>query len=130
MIAVDTNILVRYFLGEEEDAETERAVRLIENELSSEAQGFVSAITLCEIIWVLRNRYGFGKAAQVAVVRLMIESVQLNIEHDDCAISALDCGHPDIADAIIHFVGAKRGCAKTITFDRKFARLKGVELLQ
>lgn len=129
MIAVDTNILVRYFLGAG-DIETERAVRLIENELSAETQGFVSAITLCEIIWVLRNRYRFGRDAQVAVIRLMLDSAQLTVEHDDCAVSALDCGHADLADAIIHFAGVKRGCTKTVTFDKKFARLAGVELLR
>lgn len=129
MIALDTNILVRYFLSGD-DGETGRAARLIESELSAETQGFVSAITLCEIVWVLRNRYRFGKDAVAAVIRLMLESVQLNLEHDDCAIAALDCGHADIADAIIHFVGAKHGCTGTVTFDRKFARLEGVELLK
>ena len=129
MIALDTNILIRYLLAGQ-DKETGRARRLIETDLSGDQQGHVTAITLCEIIWVLRNRYKFGIDAQIAVVRLMLDSAQLYIEHDDCAHAALECGHADLADALIHFIGNKRGCTKTVTFDRKFARLDGVELLQ
>jgi predicted nucleic acid-binding protein len=34
-----------------------------------------------------------------------------------------------IADAIIHRKAIAHGCSRTVTFDKKFARLKGVELL-
>lgn len=128
MIAVDTNIIVRYFVAAE-DAETALAAALIEKRLSADEQGHVSAVTLCEIIWVLRHSYRFGYDAQEAVVRLMLASVQLDVEHDDCASRALDTRHPDIADALVHFIGTKRGCSHTLTFDKKFARLEGVELL-
>ena len=96
MIALDTNILIRYLLAGQ-DKETGRARRLIETDLSGDQQGHVTAITLCEIIWVLRNRYKFGIDAQIAVVRLMLDSAQLDIEHDDCAHAALECGHADLA---------------------------------
>jgi predicted nucleic-acid-binding protein len=33
------------------------------------------------------------------------------------------------ADAVIAAVGAKRGCSKTLTFDRKALRLPGFELV-
>ena len=129
MIALGTNILVRYFLAGD-DRETLQAVRLIETELSADQQGYVTAVTLCEIIWVLRSRYGFGNDAQIAIVKLMLDSAQLNVEHADSAELALQTNHLDLADAIIHFIGVKRGCSKTLTFDSKFARLAGVELLR
>jgi predicted nucleic-acid-binding protein len=128
VIALDTNILVRYFVGAD-DAETHHATTLIENALTADDPGFISAVTLCEIIWVVRNRYGFGIEAQGAVIRLMSEAAQLLLEHKECANAALASGHSDIADAIIHHIGQANGCAKTVTFDKKFARLEGVELL-
>lgn len=129
MIALDTNILVRYFVGAD-DPETKRAAALIEQDLTSDEPGYVSAITLCEIIWVLRNRYRFGYEARGAIIRLMIAAAQLELEHQDCVVAALDSRHADLADAIIHHIGLKRGCLKTVTLDRKFARLAGVELLK
>jgi len=35
----------------------------------------------------------------------------------------------DIADAIIHLAGRRQGCETTVTFDRKFAKMKGVRML-
>ena len=128
MIAIDTNVLVRYFLAVEDD-ETERAIRLIENDLSADMRGFVTAITLCEIIWVLRDRYQFGYESQAAVVQLMLDAPQLQLEHEDSASAALASRHPDIADALIHHIGQSSGCLHTLTLDKKFARLAGVMLL-
>ena len=129
MIAVDTNILVRYFIGAD-DNESRQAILLIEQDLSSGQLGYVTSVAICEVIWVLKNHYRFGYTAQESVIRLMLDAVQLLVEHEDCVASALESRHGDIADAIIHFVGVKQGCSKTVTFDKKFARLSGVELLK
>ncbi len=129
MIAVDTNILVRYFVGAD-DEETHRATKLIEQTLSIDNQGYVAAVALCEIIWVMRDRYAFGYDAQIAIVQLMLAAGQIFLEHEGCVTAAIESQHPDIADAIIHFIGAKQGCTKTVTFDKKFARLSGVTLLE
>lgn len=40
---------------------------------------------------------------------------------------ALALNHADFADAIVHEVGAAAGRSKTMTFDRRCARLEGVE---
>lgn len=128
MIALDTNILVRYFVAEE-DVDSRKAAAFIETELSEVCRGFVSAVTVCEIVWVLRSRYGFAYASQVVVIRLLLDAAQIFVEHRKSVAAALDSNHVDIADAIIHFIGAKHGCRITMTLDKKFARLEGVELL-
>lgn len=128
MIALDTSILVRYFVAEE-DADSRKAASFIEAELSAASRGFVSAVTVCEIVWLLRSRYGFAYTSQVAIIRLLLDATQIVVEHRESVAEALDSNHVDIADAIIHFIGAKHGCSVTMTFDKKFARLEGVELL-
>lgn len=128
MIALDTNILVRYFAAADGE-DSGRAARLIERTLSAEARGFVSAVTLCEIIWVLAARYGFDRVGIAAIVRLMLDAPQLVLEHAREVAVALDSGHADITDALIHEIGRRAGCSHTLTFDKKFARLEGVELL-
>ena len=128
MIALDTNILVRYFAAEE-DTDSRKAAVFIETELTEANRGFVSAVTICEIVWVLRSRYGFAYAAQAAIIRLLLDAAQIVVEHRESVTAALDSNHVDIADAIIHFIGAKHCCSVTLTLDKKFARLEGVELL-
>jgi predicted nucleic-acid-binding protein len=128
VIALDTNILVRY-IASDDPAQSKRAEALIEGELSAERPGFVAAITLCETLWVLRDRYRFSTAAQATVVETLLNSGQFVVEHEDCVAAALRSGHGDIADALIHFIGVKAGCTHTVTFDRRFARLGGVELV-
>lgn len=127
MIAIDTNVLVRY-LVQDDPAQSEAAARLIEGELSADRPGFVSLPVVCEVSWVLRTQYKFERRRVAAVLASLLEVVQLEFEEPDVMTAALS-GGGEIADAIIHQIGRARGCEATITFDRQFARLDGVTLL-
>jgi predicted nucleic-acid-binding protein len=128
MIALDTNILVRY-LTQDDPAQSRAATRFIETELSSRRPGFVSSIVLCEIIWVLEECYHVERAELSRIVAALLASRELFVEHAAAARAALAHDGADLSDAVIHEVGRARRCEKTLTFDRKFARLDGVELL-
>jgi predicted nucleic-acid-binding protein len=129
MIALDTNILVRYFT--EDDAnQFDRAAALIEGQLSSPNPGFVSLVTMCELIWVLEDVFAFPTERVARVLRFLLETPQIEVEQDGLVAKALASDHGDIADVVIHLIGQANGCTKTVTFDKKFARLEGVELLQ
>lgn len=54
MIALDTNVLVRY-LAQDDREQARVATRFIEEHLTADDPGFVSTIVLCEIIWVLES---------------------------------------------------------------------------
>jgi predicted nucleic-acid-binding protein len=128
MIAVDTNILVRYF-AEDDPVQTQKARRFLEHDSTEESPAFVTLVTLVELIWVLNDTYKIGKPMQSEVVRELLDAPRLVIEQDDIVRAALELNEGDIADRIIHLCGVEGGCTKTVTFDKKFARLNGVELL-
>ena len=128
MIAVDTNVLVRYF-AEDDPVQTEKARRFLEHDSTRDSPAFVTLVTLVELIWVLNDTYKIGKAMQAEVVRELLDAPKLVIERDDIVRSAMELSNGDIADRIIHLCGEVSGCTKTVTFDKKFARLEGVELL-
>jgi predicted nucleic-acid-binding protein len=128
MIAVDTNILVRYF-AEDDKAQTEKARRFLEEDSTEDTPAFVTLVTLVELIWVLNDTYKIGKEMQAEVVRQLLDTPKVIIERYDIVQSALELREGDIADRIIHLCGVDGGCTKTVTFDKKFARLKGVVLL-
>jgi predicted nucleic-acid-binding protein len=128
MIAIDTNILVRYFT-EDDTVQFARAAKLIESDLTASNPGFVSLVTTCELIWVLEDVFGFAHDRVRRVLRFLLEVSQLEMEQDSLLAKAVEIGHRDIADVVIHLIGQSNGCTKTVTFDKKFARLQGVDLL-
>lgn len=128
MIALDTNVLVRYLVGDD-PIQSSAAATFIESELSDENPGFVSLLVLAELSWVLHRSYGVGTERVAAIIRQLLEVRQITIEKADTVARALDLGLAELADALIHEVGRSAGCSRTVTFDQRFARLEGVERL-
>lgn len=128
MIAVDTNIFVRY-LVQDEPSQSAIATNLLENILTSENPGFVSLVAVLELDWVLRTQYGFSALIAANAIAALMSSPSLIFENDAAVGVALGFSHGDLADNILHEVGQASGCTKTVTFDKRFARLEGVELL-
>ena len=76
MIAIDTNVLLRYLL--EDDAEQfEKAVRLI----SGQRKVLVTDVVLVETIWTLRGKkYRLKKPELVTVIQSLFEEPNLRFE--------------------------------------------------
>jgi predicted nucleic-acid-binding protein len=128
MIAIDTNVLVRYLVADDA-AQAASARELIEEGLSDEAPGFISLAVLCELAWALGYTYKQSRADIARTIGAFAEVGQLQLEEPEIVRRALAAGNADIADALIHEVGKANGCAKTVTFDKRFAQMSGVELL-
>ena len=56
MIGLDTNVIVRY-LVQDDPLQAAAASHVFEDLLSSENRGFVAAVALCEVVWVLKRGY-------------------------------------------------------------------------
>jgi predicted nucleic-acid-binding protein len=128
VIAIDTNVLVRYIVGDD-PAQSALATKFIETELSPETPGFITLVAMVELSWVLRRLYGASAETVTTILRTLLASPQIAVENPDAVTRAVAGPHDDLADALIHGVGRSAGCEKTITFDHKFARTAGVELL-
>jgi predicted nucleic-acid-binding protein len=128
MIALDTNVLVRY-LAQDDPDQAKAATRFIEQRLTPRAPGFVSAVVLCEVVWVLLDCYDVKRAGIVSIIEGLLGSREIVLDGASAVRAALAHSNIDLVDAIIHEIGRARRCEKTVTFDRKFARLEGVELL-
>jgi predicted nucleic-acid-binding protein len=66
VIALDTNVLVRYLVQDDPD-QSFRASQLLEN-LSESNRAFVSCVVLCETFWVLKTSYHRPKETLVNVL--------------------------------------------------------------
>lgn len=130
MIGLDTNILVRYITQDNFD-QSAKATEIIEQRLTAANPGFVSVVTMAEIVWVLDRAYGLSDKEIAAAVERMLQVGVLLIENEQevfAAMVALKRGQGAFADALIAELGAKAGCTHTLTFDRKALRLRGFTL--
>ena len=128
MIALDTNVLVRY-LVRDDTSQAQIAARLLQK-LTTEQPGYISSPVVVELAWVLGKGYGLAPTSIVAALAKLLEMPNLIVEDEDALRLATESGHGNFVDRLIHFIGEHAGCERTVTFDRRFARLSGVELLK
>jgi predicted nucleic-acid-binding protein len=130
MIGLDTNVLVRY-LAQDDPVQSPKATELIERRLSEDEPGFVSLVAMAEVAWVLERAYRLNSQEIAAAIEGVLQSDVLAVESEQevfTAMSALKEGRGSFADALIGALGAKAGCSRTVTFDRRARRLEGFEL--
>jgi len=124
--AIDTNILVRYIVADDE-FQHKQAVSLIE----SGDPKLINPIVLVEFSWVLQSVYSLSREV-IAETMKMIGScgyfmykrpgpVKLAIQH---FVNGLD-----LTDALIVGTNKDDGALVTYTFDKKAARMDGYRLL-
>jgi predicted nucleic-acid-binding protein len=116
MIAVDTNVVVR-FLVRDDAGQAARAAELIRS-----GEIWISKTVLLETEWVLRSLYDFTPQSLAGALRALAGLGTVFLEDAGAVAKALDWFEQglDFADAL-HLASA--GNAKQFaTFDRKFAR--------
>ncbi len=132
MIGLDTNVVVR-FLAQDDAVQSPLATRLI-NRLSRERPGFISAVVLAEICWVLSRAYKTSREQVAESVEGLLRSAELIVENAEAAYRALGAyrasASVEFADALIAETAILAGASEVVTFDQKAARELGMRLLK
>lgn len=119
MIALDTNVLVR-FLVEDDRAQAERARALLKSAVEGSQPLFVSDVVLCELIWVLERSYKFQRQQIRAALELLLRANHLAFASPDrCrrALQAYETGRGGYSDYLIRERAQDFGCEAVATFD-------------
>ena len=130
MTGLDTNILVRYFA--KDDLEQSCKAALLIRQLTLESPGYVSLVSLIELVWVMRSRYRLSKADLIRHLELLIGSPEIMMESQTAVTLALRrfaMFRADFTDCLIERLGASAGCAETVTFDVDASRFAGMRLI-
>lgn len=130
MIALDTNVLVR-FLTQDDPVQSRAATDLITG-LTADAPGFVCREVMVELVWVLERAYGLDRAQVAAAIEGLLAATEIEVEAADDVGSALYRYRDDgfgFADLMIAAASKRAGAAVLVTFDRKAAQLVGVQLI-
>ena len=130
MIALDTNVLVRYLVAD--DAAQTEAARALLAGLTAERPGFICREVVVELVWVLERTYRFSRERIAEVLDELIASVELEIEAtDDVTRAAFHyrSGGAGFSDLMIAAAANRSGAHPLYTFDRRAAQMEGVELV-
>jgi predicted nucleic-acid-binding protein len=131
VIGLDTNVVVR-FLAQDDEVQSPIATRFLSG-LSRQRPGFISAIVLAEITWVLSRAYRASRVDIAKAVEGLLRSAELIVENADAAYRALGIYQTsksaEFADALIAQTAALAGAGETVSFDRNAAAELGMRLL-
>jgi len=131
MIGLDTNLLLRY-LAQDDAVQSPKATQIIERRLSKEEPGFISLVTILEIVWVLRRIFNRSRSEIADHIEKLLVADTLHVQNEQEVFSAmidLRGGVGTFEDALIGLLGIWTGCSATLTFDEKAARrLRGFQL--
>jgi predicted nucleic-acid-binding protein len=122
MIAIDTNILVRIFV-----ADDERQMHAARNLIAGlqDSKVFLSNIVLVEFVWVLIRSYKQPKPFVIDLVNQLVASDDFEIENLPAVLFALTVygdGKADFSDCLIFAVAKLAGAGKLYSFDRAAAK--------
>ena len=101
MLGIDTNVLVR-FLVRDDEAQFEKARRLIKREVGAEEDVFVSLMVLLETEWVLRSRYSLRKKEIMDALAGLLEATEIQLEDEPAIEETLFIWKDSAALSLIH----------------------------
>jgi len=128
MIALDTNVLVRYIVQDDKE-QARKAAKAIEA-LTPESPAFISCIVLCEINWVLQSAYGISKQERLKALQGILSVAVFTIERLNACLKALkhyETGQADFSDYLIRHIALQEGFDTVLSFDRKAQKAAGFQ---
>lgn len=130
MIALDTNVLVRFLVNDE--PRQSAAARALLAELTADRPGFVCREVAVELSWVLDRAYGFSRDRIARVLEELVGTEALQFEAADDVIRSAEGyrrGGAGFSDQMIVAAARRSGADALYTFDRQAAQLRGTALL-
>lgn len=131
MIGLDTNVLVRYF-AQDDVEQAKKATELLES-LTVEGPGYITQVTLVEVVWVLARAYRLERAEISQVVETVLRTREFLVESTETAWKALRlymASSADFSDCLIERACNEAGCDYTMTFDKTAAKTAGMRLIK
>ncbi len=122
MIALDTNVLVRFLVDSaDEPTQSARARALVSAALIRGEPVMIPLVTLVETVWVLRRSGGFGRDEVARTIRALLHARGVELGDRDVvqrAIEVFETRKGDFADHVIAAQAHLVGASTLYTFDR------------
>ncbi len=123
MKGIDTNILVRFLVGDDE-LQAQKVYKLFKSVESDKNEVFVLLLVVLELIWVLESVYEIARSESKildSISELLLMQI-LKFEHQSalqqCIRFAYDNNY-DLSDLLTAYSANEQGCTSVLTFDKK-----------
>lgn len=130
MKGIDTNILVRFLVGDDE-LQAEKVYNIFKKTEADKQELFVPLLVMLELIWVLESVYEIERKEIIGAISELLLMPILNFEHQT-ALQQLTYraqkNRYDLSDLIIAHSAREQGCEAVITFDKKASKYSLFEL--
>ena len=131
MIGVDTNVLLRLFVADDE-TQHRAAVKFFAGRSETEPT-YICLVVFLEFVWSLGHTYRYSQETVSDFVARLLDARDILFEREEVILTALQratASGVGLADAVIALNNAADGCSATMTFDKAAARkLPNMELL-
>jgi len=131
MIGIDTNLLLRFIL-QDDDVHSRVARRFFES-VDAAKPAYINTIVLIEFIWTARRRLKMTRQELIVILSGFLDSNNIVLEDEPLVELALDGmirSGEEFTDVFLALKNINAGCDRTLTFDAKAAKtVPGMELL-
>ncbi len=132
MKGVDTNILIRFLVADDE-AQTKRVYELFKKAESQNGALFVPLVVVLELLWVLESAYKVPREEIVESIKDMLLMPILKFERRPAVqrfVHLASKSRCDLSDLLIGCSAKEQGCESVITFDKKASKSELFKLLR
>ncbi len=129
MIAIDTNVLVRIFVEDNEQPEQTRSARELAR---SERQVYIPQIVQVETVWVLDAAYHFDRISIVKVLEHLKNNSSFILQNTENFVNALETfrnSNADFSDCLI-LAECRQQNMELYTFDKRLSKQEGARRLK
>jgi predicted nucleic acid-binding protein len=116
MLAIDTNLIVRYLTGDHPRQSAKARALIDGNDV------FVSTTVLLETEWVLRSVYNYPPSRLAGALAAFAGLARVKLEDETLIAKALDWMEQGMDFAVALHLARAEGCEAFVSFDRTFAR--------
>ncbi len=132
MKGIDTNILVRFLVADDE-FQAKKVYIIFKEAESKKNEFFVPILVVLELIWVLESAYEISRDEIIDSISELLLMPILKFENQSVVqqfIQTAQGNRYDLSDLLIAHSAAEQGCEAVITFDKKASKYTLFELIQ
>ena len=132
MKALDTNVLVR-FLVRDDEGQANTVYRIFKQAEEDKRPLWVPIVVVLETLWVLESVYEVERENILDAIEDLLLMPTLKFEAQPAIqglVSSACANNADLPDLLVAFCAKHSGCEAVLTFDRKAARYPLFELIR
>jgi len=132
MKAIDTNILIRFLVGDDE-MQAKKVYSIFKKAESEKKELFVPLLVVLEMIWVLESVYDISRTKILDSLSDLLLMPIFKFDQQSALqqlVHSAQGNKYDLSDLLIAHSAKVNGCEAVVTFDKKASKFKLFELVK